>query len=432
MRALIQWLRPRPLGQVASVGLGDRLGLATPGHIRALRAYPGPAPALAQQSVRELERTGRSMEEVLASATFGALAEGWRTGFGADADHLKTNADIEAAAAAGFTTFTADPIDLVPALPADAPGGSIRDAFERSPWDALEDRPADFRTRYPAQLKTEGGDIRLPTESLVAAAARFGPAVAHLAAMYRRLTAVTGEREVEFEIAVDEIAHPTTVVDHIYLATELRRLGVRWASFAPRFVGTFEKGADYIGEPQAFDADVGLHAAVARHFGPYKLSLHSGSDKFAIHEGFARETNGIAHLKTSGTSYLEALRTVASVNPDLLRKIWRVARSAYATARGSYHVSASVDRVPDPDGTPDDGLADLLDQRDARQILHVTYGAVLQHPETATDGADPGEELRVTLWTHRERYWSDLTDHIGRHLAPFSSRQEAAFDHFRG
>src|SRR5215468_1103620 len=38
LRAIFPWLRPRPLGLQTSAGFGDRLGLATPGHIRALRA----------------------------------------------------------------------------------------------------------------------------------------------------------------------------------------------------------------------------------------------------------------------------------------------------------------------------------------------------------------------------------------------------------
>ena len=51
------------------------------------------------------------------------------------------------------------------------------------------------------------------------------------------------------------------------MASELRRLGVRWVSLAPRFVGRFEKGVDYIGDLAAFDADVRVHAAIARAFG---------------------------------------------------------------------------------------------------------------------------------------------------------------------
>jgi len=91
LRGLLPWLRPRPLGTRTSAGFGDRLGRATPGHVRALRAAGGGlAPIFAQQSIREMERTGRSPQEVLDDATWGVFAEGWQECFGADAGHLKT------------------------------------------------------------------------------------------------------------------------------------------------------------------------------------------------------------------------------------------------------------------------------------------------------------------------------------------------------
>ena len=37
LRQRLAWLHPQPLGLVRSAGCGDRLGLATPGHIRAVR-----------------------------------------------------------------------------------------------------------------------------------------------------------------------------------------------------------------------------------------------------------------------------------------------------------------------------------------------------------------------------------------------------------
>lgn len=418
----IDWLRPRPMGQAASIGLGDRLGLAGPGHIRALRAHMGIAPVLAQQSARELARTQRSFEDVLTAATFGAMAEGWRSGFGADADHLKTVADLDAALAAGFTTVTADPIELVPDLPADAPANAIAAAYRQVPWAAIEDDEKTFAARYPAVLETDESAIRLSPEALRAAAARFAPAVAHLVTMYRHLDAVAGTRAVEFEVAVDEIAYPTTAVDHVYLATELSRLGVRWVTFAPRFVGRFEKGTDYLGDPAALEADVAVHAAIARRLGPYRLSVHSGSDKFSVYPAIFRRTRGLVHLKTSGTSYLEALRTISMVDATLFRRIWSVAESSYATGRSSYHVSANLANAPDVRSIADQDLPGLLDLRDVREILHVTYGAVLV-PAPLTDAAGRdreglGDALRRCIWMNRGRYWSELAAHIGRHLAP--------------
>src|SRR5262249_20120571 len=58
LRGIFDFLVPRPLGLKKSAGCGDRLGLATPGHIRAIRRS-SMAPILAQQSIRENARTGR-------------------------------------------------------------------------------------------------------------------------------------------------------------------------------------------------------------------------------------------------------------------------------------------------------------------------------------------------------------------------------------
>jgi hypothetical protein len=414
LRRLVPPLRPKLLGEATSAGVGDRLGIAAPGHVAAFRANPGIVPVLAQQSARELARTGRSFRDVVDAATFGALAAGWRDGFGADADHLKTVDDIDAGIDAGCTMFTADPVELVPHLPADAPQTAIDAAFAAVPWAALEDDEAAFRARYPSRLDLDSGPLELPPAALHAAAARFGPAVVQVATMYRHLAGAAAAGSFDFEVAVDEIEHRTTPIDHVYLATELHRLGVVWRSFAPRFVGEFEKGVDYKGDRAEFAADVEIHAAIARRLGGYRLSVHSGSDKFSIYEAVAAATRDRVHLKTSGTSYLVALQTIAAVEPEVMRRIWRVALEAYTTARATYHVSASEVGAPSPDGASAESLAGLLNHPNTREILHVTYGAVLH------DHAELGDELRAAIWARREDYWANLEAHIGRHLRPFS------------
>src|SRR5207237_10210618 len=117
-------------------------------------------------------------------------------------------------------------------------------------------------------------------------------------------------------------------------------VGVRWVSLAPRYIGRFEKGVDYIGDVNAFEAEMGVHAAIARTLGPYKLSLHSGSDKFSVYEPTARQTRGLVHLKTAGPGYLEAFRTLAVLEPDLLRSLYVFAPESDESDRTSDHVSA--------------------------------------------------------------------------------------------
>jgi hypothetical protein len=202
------------------------------------------------------------------------------------------------------------------------------------------------------------------------------------------------------------------------VANELNRLEVEWVSLAPRFVGRFEKGVDYIGDLGALEKDIAAHAALARHFGPYKLSLHSGSDKFSVYPIAARLAKGLVHLKTAGTSYLEALRTAAAVDPALFRAVYAFARERYDTDKASYHVSAELRKAPLAADVPEKDLPGLLEQFDAREILHVTFGSVLK--ETLPDGKQRFKDtLFALLRSNPEAYAKNLETHFVRHLRPF-------------
>ena len=91
----------------------------------------------AQQSIREMTRTSRSPDDVMDDATWGIFQEGWRAGVGADADHLKTTADIDLCAAAGYTFFTIDPgAHVDPAADTDDEA-AIRAKYAALPWPDL-------------------------------------------------------------------------------------------------------------------------------------------------------------------------------------------------------------------------------------------------------------------------------------------------------
>ena len=117
-------------------------------------------------------------------------------------------------------------------------------------------------------------------------------------------------RAYEIELSVDETPEPTTPAEHFIIAEQCLKSGMKLISLAPRFVGDFEKGVDFKGDIKALEKNLADHAAIAEQLGPYKLSLHSGSDKLSIYPLLARATAGQWHVKTAGTSYLEALRAV--------------------------------------------------------------------------------------------------------------------------
>jgi hypothetical protein len=251
-------------------------------------------------------------------------------------------------------------------------------------------------------------------EALLRAAVKYGRAVAHVRRMHAHLVSASAGRPFDLEVSVDETDTPTTSAEHLYVASEMKRLGVHWVSLAPRFVGRFEKGVDYIGDVALFEREFAVHAAIARHVGPYKLSLHSGSDKFSIYGIAARLARGLVHLKTAGTSYLEALRALSVATPELFREIYVFSRDRYETDKQTYHVSAELGRAPAPETLSDAELPSLLEQFDARQVLHVTFGSVLTTPGIA-------ERFRTALVANQSAYDQCLETHFRRHLEPFAA-----------
>jgi len=215
---------------------------------------------------------------------------------------------------------------------------------------------------------------------------------------------------------VDETDTPTTPLEHLFVGEELRRRGVAVVSLAPRFVGEFEKGIDYKGDVAAFEAALHTHVAIAKRCGPYKISVHSGSDKFAVYPILGRVCGDLLHVKTAGTSYLEALRVAARMAPELFVEIVSFARGRYNLDRATYHVSGRLDDVDDPARlSPAECEEQYLDRIAGRQILHVTFGSVLTLGRTLA-GQRFKDALLQLLAAEPELHRQVLAAHLGKHL----------------
>jgi hypothetical protein len=71
----------------------------------------------------------------------------------------------------------------------------------------------------------------------------------------------------------------------------------------------------------------------------------------------------------------------------------------------------------------DSDLPSLLDQFDAREILHVTFGSVLT-AKTAEGGWRFYDRILSILRANPEAYAANLQAHFVRHLTPFVKRWE--------
>lgn len=419
LRELFDFTRPVLLGLENSFGLGDRLGLANPAHLRAIADTPWRA-ILAQQSIRELERTERTADEVLDAATWAVFQEDYQKGFGADADHVKNTGHIDRMMQAGFTFFTLDPSAFVVNEAAQLPDGELSDRMNVLPWNTLADTPESLLARYEGRTfrLSEDFEIHPTVDETRRALVKYGAVIAHAANLYLHLENTYRSRPYEVELSVDETDSPTTPFEHFLVANELKRLGVKLVSLAPRFVGDFEKGIDFKGDLVLFQKEYVKHVKIAEALGPYKISIHSGSDKFSVYQAIGSLRTGRVHVKTAGTSYLEALRTIAATDPELFGEILDFARRRYDIDKATYHVSAKLEQVPAAQDCAAEDFLRLFDDTNARQVLHVTFGSVLTHKDITLKPVLKNRILQ-TLEKHEEAHYENLERHFRRHIEPF-------------
>ncbi len=410
LRRALPYTAPSPLGdQEVTIGVGDRLGVASAGHLRVMRSFSA-CPVLAQQSVRELELTGRDYEQVLDAATWAVFQEGYGRLWGADGDHLKTEDWVRTALSVGFTMITADVSDFIDKEYADKSAVEVLKAYEQLP-ESYRQRIETLYLSRVIDLDT-GEQIRFSRETLARVSLVYRRALEQAERLYKAGVEEAGEGRFDFELSVDETETPTTAQAHAFVALEAAEMGIKISSLAPRFVGEFQKGIDYIGDTGEFERTLTTHAALARKLG-YRISVHSGSDKFSVFPIVGKRTEQHFHLKTAGTSWLEAVKVIAEQEPELYRRLHSAALERFSKATVYYVVTTDLDNVPGLDGLADSELPGLFDNRDARQLIHITYGELLSDK-------DLGRQFFTALDKHIERYWQALERHIGRHLEELS------------
>jgi hypothetical protein len=332
---------------------------------------------------------------------------------------LKTREDVETLAAAGFTFFTIDPSAHVDNHADSLVGGDLEAAAHNAVKGASFESVCEVESLYLGKTFDLGNGVTVAVKdraSLLRAIVKYGAAIKHAAQMSGWIADARAGQGADIEVSVDETDSPTTPMEHLFIGLELKRRGVVAISVAPRFIGAFEKGIDYIGDVARFEAELKIHAAIARYCGPYKISVHSGSDKFSIYPAVGRVCGSLLHVKTAGTSYLEALRVVARTNSALFREIVEYSRSRFDSDKASYHISAKLGDVRSAATLSAKDAEDLyLDQVAGRQILHVTFGSVLTVGKTDS-GCSFKEGILEALHTHADLHSEVLEKHLGKHI----------------
>lgn len=412
LRKKFPYTMPVPMNdRRVTFGLGDRLGIATPGHIRVCEEYDV-GPVFAQQSIRELTLTNRTFDSVLDDVSWAVFQEGYKSGFGADGDHLKTEEDILLALKAGFTMIT---IDLSDYINSEAYGlGKQELGSKYNELFSSKKEAEELKERYVNKKQSfDEVDISFTEEELERVALTF---IEGIRFTEKAFQFIKGHKpgSFDFEVSIDETGIPTKPEEHFFVINELNRNGVRVTSLAPRFVGEFQKGIDYIGNVDEFSQQFKKHVAVAENNGGYKISVHSGSDKFSVFPIVGELTGGLFHQKTAGTNWLEAIRVVARLNPKLYREIHAYALEKFKEATKYYHVTTDLNRIKPLKDVEDKDLPEYLEKDESRQLLHITYGFILTAEEN--NKYLFRDRFFQMLEEHEDDYCEGLEKHIGRHM----------------
>lgn len=411
LRRMLPHLNPSPTRtDVISIGMGDRLGRATVGHLAAVDGLDV-LPVIAQQSVRELTLTKRTFASVLADAVWGVFQIGYRGPFGADGDHLKTREAVTDAISNGYCMIT---LDCSEKIHNEIYGLSPEQRRER--YQALP--AADARRYADRYLKRTHSFGDITEDTLIESVLVYADAIRFAQEIYHEFLA--SRPDISFEVSIDETDFPTTLFAHAFVATELiEQYQVRIVSMAPRFVGEFQKGIDYIGNIKEFEEQLMGHQAIAEEWG-YKISFHSGSDKFSIFPSAARISKQRYHLKTAGTSWLEFVRMVAIKAPELFRELYIFSLDNLDNAKKNYHVNVDVETCPKIEEIEPADYPSLFLDDNARQLLHINYGNILNFE---SDGRLVyRERLYSLIETEEEAYHQIIRTHFHRHLKELGLR----------
>jgi hypothetical protein len=387
-----------------SFGCGDRLGIATPGHIKAAIHYDV-YPVLAQQSIRELNLTNRNYKQVTSDVAFSVFQEGYERGYGADGDHLKTIKDIDIALEAGMPMIT---LDLTKVLHPEVMNWNEKKINAEFDKINKKEKKRILNTYADRVFKIKDFNLIISTLEAKQCALLYQEALNFAHKVDEHLKKNRGDHY-DLEISIDETTTPTLPIHHLFIINELNYRRININSLAPKFIGDFQKAVDYMGDIEQFEKNFIIHCEIAKNYGNYKISIHSGSDKFSVYPIIGKYTDLHLHLKTAGTSWLEALRCVARYNPELYRKIHAKAFDYYLEALNYYHISADISKIKNIDIIKDENLIEYLNKDESRQLLHITYGGLLNDPEIRKPFFD-------TLNQFEEGHYQIVSKHIAKHM----------------
>lgn len=407
-----------------SFGIGDRFGCQGKAQLKALKRAREQGIRVVpiwNKSHREHQIIGTRPDQVREEADAAVRDLNWTDGYYVDADHIGLDTVDEFINASDFYT-----LDVAEQIGCAADNEDIL-TFVEQHSDLIGD----------LTLPVLGSCLQIDKDSITQAAQNYLHAVKQAGRIYRHIAEFKPDDSFIVEVSMDETATAQTPTELCLILAAIADEGIPVQTLAPRFSGRFNKGVDYVGDVDQFKIEFEQDLAVIRlavnTFNlpkNLKLSIHSGSDKFAIYapirEALQRFDAGL-HLKTAGTTWLEELIGLAEAGGEALelaKKVYSQAYQRYEELAKPYAkvIDIHFDQLPTPETVKTWNTEQFATavrhepdhpnyQPDVRQLLHVAYKIA----------AEMGEHYIRAL----KQYESVISSHVTENL--FSRHIHAIF-----
>ncbi len=298
-----------------SMGIGDRFGHQGSAQLKAIIAASEKGIEITpvwNKSNREHMTIGTVPEDVRKEADYVTKEAGFKKAYFVDADHINFETVDRFIESSDFFT-----IDVASYIGKKAGNEEIAEFLA-----SVE--------KYTGELNIAGTNLSFKTSRSVIThiAEKYLFAAIKAWDIFRKIEKQKGKGNFITEVSMDEVPNPQTPVEMFFILKMLAAENIPVQTIAPKFSGRFNKGVDYTGDPEKFadefESDLLVIDYAIKEFGlpeNLKMSIHSGSDKFAIYPYIGSIINkydkGI-HIKTAGTTWLEEVIGLAESGGEAL------------------------------------------------------------------------------------------------------------------
>ncbi len=412
-----------------SLGIGDRFGRQGRAQLKAFVRAKDLGLAVSpvwNKSFREHKTIGSHPEDVRREADEAVAALQWKEPYFVDADHIQSKTVDAFLAPSDF--FTIDVADSIGRAPAPDDGKAFTDRLSR-------------RLFAPLDIPGLSQPLAVSREQIEAVTARYLNPIREAGRIYRHIEAAKGKRNFITEVSMDETDQPQSPRELLIILAAAADEGLPLQTIAPKFSGRFNKGVEFVGSAEVFERefeeDLCVIEFMTREFGlpkDLKLSVHSGSDKFALYPAIQRvlrRKGASLHVKTAGTTWLEELTGLAASGKpglDMAKAIFSEATGRYEELVGPYATVIDIDKASLPtittlaSWTSEQFVAAVSHNQSnpdynpsLRQLLHVGYKLA----------AEKGQDFLRLLDEHQESIGARVTENLlDRHLKCIFPKEE--------